>query len=341
MPHARLRLALAASTLTVACDRDDDIADRCIVVDPEVVLRGAQVNAQSLNGESLNGESLNGESLNGERLNGERLNGERLNGERLNGERLNGQSLNGERLNGGTLHALNGVRLALADGSAVVAMQEGRLVAGEHASVDALADVELLGFSRSGEAFSVRIESVTSVDGTERISIVAGGAPVCDEGLAGMFVLGHWDETGAHAIDGDELTYACMNGVIAKCVDWGYAPWNVGADLHQTCTRLARADYCGDGHSWTMNGTLIDLYDTLGVQDPVHDPELSFEAAWGEDGALCVNATRWDITGEDGETVLPACFATLPRCASLAEATELGAILANESAHEPIDACGT
>ncbi len=47
------------------------------------------------------------------------------------------------------------------------------------------------------------------------------------------------------------------------------------------------------------------------------------------------------ITGEDGETVLPACFASLPRCASLAEATELGALIANESAHTPIDACGS
>jgi hypothetical protein len=238
------------------------------------------------------------------------------------------------------IEALNGMRLALADGSANVTVERGRLVAGDRQSTSALRDVELVGTSTIGETFSVQIAGIEDVEGSERITIVAGGAPVCGEGLAGMFVPGRWDGTGAHSIESDELTYACMDGVIAKCVSWGYAPWDVGAEVHQTCTRLARADYCGDGHPWTMNGTIIDVYDVLGVQDPAHDPELSFEAAWGEEGALCVNATRYDISDAEGETVLPACFASLPRCTSLAEATELGALIANESAHEPIDACG-
>ena len=83
-----------------------------------------------------------------------------------------------------------------------------------------------------------------------------------------------------------------MDGVIAKCVDWGYAPWALGADVHQSCTRLARADYCGDGRPWTLDGTTIDAYDVLGVQARLGDPSFGFEAAWGEHGAICVNETR-------------------------------------------------
>ncbi len=336
MPHVTARVALAASTFValLACDRDDDVADRCIVVDPDVVLRRANV------GEEHNGNRFQGESWQGRPLQGETDQSRPLQGESDQGRPFQadpGQTNQGTVLG---IEALNGMRLVIADGSASVAVQQGRLVAGDRASTYALGDVELLGTSSIGETFSVVIASVATIDGSERIEILAGGAPVCGEGLAGMFVPGHWDETGAHAIDGDELTYACMDGVIAKCVSWGYAPWDVGPELHQTCTRLARADYCGDGHPWTMNGTVIDVYDRLGVQEPISDPEMSFEAAWGEDGALCVNATRYDITGENGETILPACFATLPRCTSLAEATELGALIANDSAHAPIDACG-
>jgi ADYC domain len=35
------------------------------------------------------------------------------------------------------------------------------------------------------------------------------------------------------------------------------------------CTRMLRADDCGDGKSWTVTGALINLYDGIGVQiDP-------------------------------------------------------------------------
>lgn len=306
--------------LAPACDDGSTPVERCIAVDPDVVLRAAKPE-EDLQGVSLQGSTMQGASYQGSNP---------------QGSKLQGASYQGTTFG---IEALNGLRLAVVDGAAVT-MRDGTLVAGTRIGAAALRDIELVG--RTGELeFSVVIESVATSDGSERIAIVAGGAPACGEGLAGMFVPGHWDETGAHVLADDELTYACMDGVIAKCVSWGYAPWQVGAELHQTCTRLARADYCGDGHPWTLDGTLIDIYDTQGVQIPVHDPELSFEAAWGVNGALCVNATRYDITDGDGETVLPACFAALPRCTSLAEARELGAIIANDSAHTPIDACGS
>lgn len=63
-------------------------------------------------------------------------------------------------------------------------------------------------------------------------------------------------------------------------------------DRHQACTRMLRGDYCGDGQAHTKNGTMIDLYDTAGIQSSDPDPGMTFEAAWGKDGAVCVSRTR-------------------------------------------------
>ncbi|MGJ3245538.1 MAG: ADYC domain-containing protein [Elainellaceae cyanobacterium] len=108
---------------------------------------------------------------------------------------------------------------------------------------------------------------------------------------------GRWDETGAHIDDGS-ITFACTNGALAKCVRWGYKPWETvnGESLrtyHQACTRMVRADYCGNGIGHTQDGTSIDVYDRLGIQLPVDDDGMTFEAAWDADGAVFLNRTRF------------------------------------------------
>jgi hypothetical protein len=58
---------------------------------------------------------------------------------------------------------------------------------------------------------------------------------------------------------------------------------------------MVRADYAGDGIGHTRNGTLIDLFDRLGIQQPGDSPPgrtLAFEAAWGPEGAVCVRRMR-------------------------------------------------
>ncbi len=114
-----------------------------------------------------------------------------------------------------------------------------------------------------------------------------------------MLLSGEWDETGAH-IDNERVTVACTSGVLAKCVRWGYQPWKTVqglslGDYHQTCTRMARADYCGNGISHTKDGTQIDIYDRLGIQkpEPQDNQEMIFEAAWGVDGAVLLARTRY------------------------------------------------
>jgi hypothetical protein len=131
-----------------------------------------------------------------------------------------------------------------------------------------------------------------------------------------LAVPGVWDASGAvHPVPG-KLTLACENGVITKCIRWGYKPWASRngqslADLHQACTRMARADYCGNGLSHTHEGTVIDMYDRLGVlsataeTSATWDPaRASFEAAWTQDGASCLAHTR---DGRALETILQEC----------------------------------
>ena len=151
---------------------------------------------------------------------------------------------------------------------------------------------------------------------------------------------GHLAEDGQFEPDPQKLTLTCTSGVLGKCLRAGYRFWDPDAkslQQFQACTRLYRADYCGDGRGWTADGTLIDVYDDAGVQSPEPDSTLEFEAGWSPAGAVCVHHTRVpENIGLDG--LLLRC----PRlaAASGAECTEDqarrgGAILFNKSRVRP------
>jgi ADYC domain len=234
---------------------------------------------------------------------------------------------------------LNGAKLETASG-APVSLAGGTLTAEGFASSVSLRGVALAATAVDGGRFTVEVVRVDQNEGVERVEITIDGLAACSAGEHGVFVEGAWDERGAHSNPSGTFTYSCMDGVIAKCVDWGYAPWRVGAARHAACTRLARADYCGDGNPWTLDGTSIGLSDTLGVRAFTPGSALSFEAAWGPGGAVCVNETRYAVTDRAGNAVVPSCLATLPTCASLEEAQRFGGELANASAHARVEACG-
>lgn len=91
-----------------------------------------------------------------------------------------------------------------------------------------------------------------------------------DDFRGAIAVAGYWNQKGEHISDGDLITFACRMGVVNKCYRWGYQPWKFATkdrtcttlwDYHQACARMARADYCGDGFSWTNDNTPIDLAD--------------------------------------------------------------------------------
>lgn len=252
-----------------------------------------------------------------------------------------GTSLQG----GGTRRAyrgladLNGARLRLADGGAAVTLRDGELRATGYEDSAALVGVELEATAPDGRPFRVEVVAAR-VDGRTRVvELAADGLPVCETGQAGVLVTGRWDATGAHVDDPDLVTYSCAGGVIAKCVAWGYGPWVVGADVHAACTRMARADYCGDGTAWTMDGTTIDAFDTLGVQARISAGTAVFEAAWSPAGATCVARTRYEIHDGSGAILEPRCIASLPTCAGLDDPAAQGAVLANDSHVAPISAC--
>jgi hypothetical protein len=150
-----------------------------------------------------------------------------------------------------------------------------------------------------------------------------GWLPLCgvdelDEPIAAIALEGRWDfsagtETGgSHVDDESAFTFACRGYVIAKCVEAGYKPWKKAmvctpgegcrmttlAAHHQACTRMLRADYCGDGISHTVDATPVNFYDDFGVR--YDSEEWSVEAEWDEDGAICAVTER--ISGD-----APAC----------------------------------
>ncbi len=63
---------------------------------------------------------------------------------------------------------------------------------------------------------------------------------------------------------------------------------------------MVRADYCGTGIPHTRNGTLIDMFDHIGIQKKEGIEGMVLEAVWGPEGAVCVHHTRWsDLTTLD------------------------------------------
>ncbi len=138
-----------------------------------------------------------------------------------------------------------------------------------------------------------------------------GWLPLCGVDEAGnplkaIPLIGHWDlgqgvAGGGSYLDNNQVfTFACEKFVIAKCVMAGYKPWsktwicNQSGDCtiqslaghHQACTRLLRADYCGNGTSYTQDGVTINMYDGAGIRIDVN--QWLFEAEWDENGAVCV-----------------------------------------------------
>lgn len=142
---------------------------------------------------------------------------------------------------------------------------------------------------------------------------------VSGDDRTGLFVNGRWNEDGSWNPAG--YTFACASGVIAKCVrSWGYKPWKelvteAGQTvdlrpLHRACVRAARADYCGDGVSYTNDGIRIDMADVYGLNDRDLDTGFRREAGFSEKGAAWVAHARGSRGGElrGPVVVFPTCL---------------------------------
>jgi hypothetical protein len=222
-----------------------------------------QTQGMSLQGMSLQGVQLQGQNLQGRNLQGISLAGFSVQGTTIAGLKV-GDSLTGNFADGGTTQLVIG-------------------------------DIETDTRDPSGE-----ITLYTVLYRNPDTGALENACPADPYGEhKAIAVAGTWDAKGARVASTTQFTLGCTSGVIAKCVRWGYKPWKSVngkslADYHQACTRMARADYCGDGSSHTIDGTWIDVFDNLGIQQKTPGVKgMLSEASWSPAGAVCVTKPRW------------------------------------------------
>jgi len=244
---------------------------------------------------------------------GRGLNGRSWGGEVLDGRRVEWVSLKGVVFPKGPPRNLR-LKATVFEGApgprgsgAVGAVFQATLDSGETLAL-AITGVETRG--DPGRTF-LAYEVVFLADGQWRplCGTDASGRP-----LAAIPLNGRWDyregteSGGAHLDDPGVFTFACEDRVLAKCVMMGYAPWQQGflcrvdergrkacgkttlAPLHQACSRALRADYCGDGISYTEDGMWTLVRDGVGIRGD--SEEWLFEAEWDEHGARCLARER-------------------------------------------------
>jgi len=244
------------------------------------------------------------------------------NGMLLNGMLLNGMLLNGMRLNGMLLNSPDAPSdyIVLTEFTGKLkTVTESWIVGSEWYAADD-SDVTWSGteLDKAHLVFEVRENGVVS-ERRVKVRGVAQAAPGSDvwfydldvkdkgkwqplcldsagEATEAILLQNAWSPSGQplSSPPAGVMTFACRGAALAKCVEFGYKPWasvdGVSlAEVHQSCTRMLRADYCGDGVPHTTNGTPVHVLDQLGIQDV--DPIVDYvvEAEWGPDGAVCLN----------------------------------------------------
>ncbi|WP_375742928.1 ADYC domain-containing protein [Corallococcus interemptor] len=259
------------------------------------------------------------------------------NGRNLNGRNLNGRNLNNSEL-GGMLVSVAYAGATAASGNPLTNV---RLQGSVFVGLDGPNPVTGMGFNGArfvgnlgdGSAVLLRVDGITQGSGVDsdlwsyQVSYQGsdgGWRAVCQDAsggaLSAIAVAGRWNYLqgvaggGAKIDDTAAFTFACEGAAIAKCMHFGYKPWATvnGQSLaghHQACTRMVRADFCGDGASHTTDGQWVNLYDGVGVQADTES--WSVEAEWNEAGARCFTSET-----RAHEPVTCAGFNPIPDCGS-------------------------
>jgi hypothetical protein len=170
-------------------------------------------------------------------------------------------------------------------------------------------------------AYACEIDGVAAAPG----SLAPVLPPICTTELANhtsdpdpfhsrgvLAVRGFWDPTGAWQDAPNTVTLSCdasankgegaqfdeADGAITKCIRiWQLDP-KATTEAFLGCIRMARADYCGDGHPHTYGGTEVSL---ATPHSPMTVAECKdgfcFEASWNKNGAVCLARPRWTGKG--------------------------------------------
>jgi hypothetical protein len=254
------------------------------------------------NGKTWNGKTWNGKTWNGKTWNGKTWNGKTWNGKTWNGKTFSGISISGSEI--------------------VAVLDNGAISRGK----DLIGATFQTYFDPGPELYTFKIDDAYQEAGAGLQDIwwyktsyksesASSYSPVCTNaagvGDTGVFLSGmYWDETTGNRIDQpDSFTFACADGVLAKCTHIGYRPWATGTsckkagstkdcrtvslkDHHQACTRMLRADYCGDGVPHTLDGTVLDIFDYLQPPVQLREENWQMESRWIPTGATCLTAPR-------------------------------------------------
>jgi uncharacterized protein YjbI with pentapeptide repeats len=287
--------------------------------------RGHVVQGVSLQGVSLQGVSLQGVSLQGVSLQGVSLQGVSLQGVSLQGVSLQGVSLQGTSFSGFTVQ--DGTKIDR-EGADLKGTEWKIKVDGKDAYNKPTSETFILRFDDVyADPFYPDEEDMFHYMISYKPQNGQTWSPLCRDlnnnaALAAIPLQNYWDAATGDRIDNDKvISFSCTNAVLAKCVEWGYRPWESTwrcrannwetpencdlislKDYHQACTRMARADYCGNGTPWTVNGTTIDIIDHLYPQLQAQEGQgWQIEAEWGPDGAECLQDIRqqaWKAQGQ-------------------------------------------
>jgi ADYC domain len=253
---------------------------------PSGIVSSVGQDIQSPNGTSLNGTSLNGTSLNGTSL---------------NGNTLGASSVSGHSSSGQTILANSTTAPPWTGSSIVGSTWTGTAMPGNVTVNLRVVGTATQGTGSNSDLWFYQVEYQNTAGWQPLCGLDAGGAPI----KAGT-VSGTWNQqTAAYTSSTTSFSLVCQTKSIEKCIEMGYKNYKGYSNQLQSCVRMLRADYCGTGTSYTVDGTLINLYDNVGVQADTQS--WTMEAAWNTNGATCIKSGisgRWVNTGQT-----PTCLA--------------------------------
>jgi hypothetical protein len=253
------------------------------------------------------GMNMQGMNMQGMNMQGMNMQGMNMQGFELGNATLHGSNLQNVRVENGELVADRGA-VTLRGTSLVGANLTAQAASADDPSIITEVDYRITAVAPENPAYDPTHTGSTYLYTLEQyVADTDSWQPACGADVDGLQVAipvtGTFDAHGNRVESASLFTFGCTTGVIAKCYRWGYRPWVTGygdlVDMHWTCTRLARADYCGDGTPHTHDGTWVNVWDRLPWPGPIQRHGflppfgMVFEAGWNHDGAVCLSHARW------------------------------------------------
>lgn len=148
-----------------------------------------------------------------------------------------------------------------------------------------------------------------------------------------------WLSNGARIDDSNSITLSCGHDSVGGCILWDYPPWGTATynsrvyslkATHQACTRMKRADICGDGGSSTTPDagpalhTTLQVWDSYGVHPSSPQTFATTEGYWDANGAVCFNSSEYRTTELDYVALKDSALQQCPKPACSAAPSRLG-----------------